>query len=110
MVPKGTEVVIVPSVAHFNKSIWGPTAEEFDPDRWENLPDTARDPYAFLSFIAGPRVCIGKHFAILEIIAILVELVRNFKFEATSPNIEFQRHLVTLRPEGGLQLRVKPLE
>jgi cytochrome P450 len=109
-VPKGTEVVVVPAVANFNKTVWGPTADEFDPDRWDNLPDAALDPFAFQTFISGPRACIGKHFAILEIKALLIELVRNFRFEATSPKVEFQKQMLMLMPEGGLNLRVTPLE
>lgn len=110
MVPKETEVLVVPAVANFNKNVWGPAADEFDPDRWDHLPETALDPFAFQTFISGPRICLGKGFAMLEIKAILIELVRNFKFEATSPKVEFQRQMLTLRPEGGLHLRVTLVE
>lgn len=110
MVPKGTEVVVVPAVANFNKTVWGPTADEFDPDRWDNLPETALDPFAFQSFLSGPRACIGKHFAMLEIKALIIALVTNFRFESTFPKVEFQRQMMTLRPEGGLHLRVTSLE
>lgn len=106
LIPAGTEVIIVPAVPHRNPHIWGPTADVFDPDRWENLPKEALDPYAFQSLLAGPRVCIGKSFAILELKAILVELIRNFEFEKTPGKVEPLNGL-TLRTLGGLKLRIR---
>jgi cytochrome P450 len=86
-VPKCTQVYVIPAVANFNKIVWGPNADEFDPGRWDDLSETARDPFAFHTFISEPRGCIGKHFAILEIKTLLVDLVRNFRFEATLSNV-----------------------
>jgi cytochrome P450 len=48
---------------HRRKDLWGPTAEEFDPDRF--LDERLRkyvlaNPYCFLPFNAGPRVCLGQ--------------------------------------------------
>jgi len=106
LIPAGTEVIIVPAVPHHNPHIWGPTADAFDPDRWDNLPKEALDPYAFQSLIAGPRVCIGKSFAMLEFKAILVELIRKFDFEKTLGNVKPLNGL-TLRPLGGLKLRIR---
>ncbi|KAH7068616.1 cytochrome P450 [Paraphoma chrysanthemicola] len=106
LVPKGTLVMLAPAAPNFNPHIWGPTADQFDPDRYDDLPELAKDAYASASFSNGPRVCIGKQFALLEFKVILVELVRNFEFENTGP-VEPQKSGPSLRPLGGMKLKVR---
>lgn len=58
-------------------------------------------PYANLTFIAGPRNCIGHRFATTEMKAILVALVRNFVFEEDEMGKHIKRSvLVVQRPEN----------
>lgn len=90
----------------FNPTIWGPTVDRFDPDRFVNLPQEAQDPYVNQAFLSGPRICIGKSFAMLEFRALLVHLVRNFEFHSAGKTVEFLRGSPSLRPAGGLQLKV----
>ncbi len=110
VIPKGTVIMIVPAVSHFNPRIWGPNADKFDPDRWDDLPEAAANPFTQQSFLSGPRVCIGKAFALLEYKAILIELVRNFQFEAGSEKVELTKSEITLRPSGGLKIRITRLQ
>ncbi|KAI9324739.1 cytochrome P450 [Zopfochytrium polystomum] len=59
--------------------LWGPDAAEFRPERWmemENVPSQ----FAYTAFNAGPRVCLGKSFAEMEIVFVVVELLRRFRF------------------------------
>jgi len=105
LLPAGTIVEICPAILHFNTAVFGPTAAEFDPDRWGDLPEAARDPFANMAFLAGPRVCIGKSFAILEIKAIVVDLVRSFEFESSGVEVKSSIGF-TLKPEGGLKLKI----
>ena len=105
MIPKGTSIVIAPAAPQFNPTIWGDTADEFDPDRWDNLPKPAQDPYVFQAFNTGPRICIGKSFALLEFKVVMAELVRNFVFENTGP-VEPQRSGPSLRPLHGMKLKI----
>ena len=101
--------MIVPGVQHFNPLIWGPTVNEFDPDRFDNLPKEAQDPYASESFSSGPRVCVGKSFALLEFKTIMVELVKRFDI-ANTGKVEPQRGGVSLRPLDGLKLRMTEVQ
>ena len=107
-VPKGTSLIISPQVAHFHPHIWGKDCENFDPDRWDHLSSEATSPYSFESFSAGPRVCIGKGLAMLEFKAILIEIVSKFSFEGLNREMVLENYL-TLRPKGGLMVRVKRL-
>lgn len=64
-VPKGTPIVLSPSAIHRSVVLWGADAE-FRPDRWEGGDGGAaavESNYGFLTFLAGPRGCIGSLFA-----------------------------------------------
>lgn len=108
--PKGTVVHIVPAAIHYNSLIWGPDADKYDPDRWDHVPKTASDPYAAGSFLNGPRICIGKSFGLLEYKVYLIQLLKNFELTYEGQPLQFQRGGPSLRPQGGLWLKIKPLK
>ncbi|KAI9317792.1 cytochrome P450, partial [Zopfochytrium polystomum] len=60
--------------------LWGPDAGEFRPERWLEM-DKVPSQFVYTAFNAGPRVCLGKSFAELEIVFVVVELLRRFRFE-----------------------------
>lgn len=109
MIPKGTLMWIAPAAPQFNERVWGPTADQFDPDRFDDLPEAANDPYASQAFSTGPRICIGKSFALLEFKVILVELVRAFSFENTGLVVP-QKGGPSLRPLNGMHLKVSAVK
>ncbi|KAK0633890.1 cytochrome P450 3A5 [Immersiella caudata] len=86
-VPKGTLFYFAMNVASCSKAIWGDDAELCVPERWDNLNVEASDPYAFQTFSQGPRICIGKTFAMMNIKTFLVEMVQRFRF-VQSPQME----------------------
>ncbi|KAG6823047.1 hypothetical protein H0H93_004334, partial [Arthromyces matolae] len=53
-----------------DKTIWGDDAHEFRPERWETVPEEAnRIPGVWgnvLTFLGGPRACIGYRFSLVE--------------------------------------------
>ncbi|KAH0839443.1 cytochrome P450 [Lanmaoa asiatica] len=86
-VAKGTYLsVSVPSVNR-STTLWGPDAKEFKPERWigeKGIPAAAKEIQGhrhLLTFIDGPRTCLGKGFAIAEFKIVLSILVKNFVFE-----------------------------
>jgi cytochrome P450 len=88
---------------------WFPEPERFDPDRFgpgraDCIPD-----YAYLPFGAGPHVCIGNAFAMMEITLVVATLVQRFHFELTPGQENVEPELkVSLRPKGGVWVR--PME
>lgn len=117
-VKKGDAIVIPVKLVNTLESIWGPDAREFNPDRWLDLPKaTQAIPGVWgnqLSFIGGPRSCIGFRFAIVEMKALLFSLIRSFEFElAVSPDQVIQRASIVTRPalrsepEKGFQLPMR---
>lgn len=108
VLPKGTVVQLCPAVINLSPSVWGPDAETFNPDRWDNLEGEAAGAYAFQTFHNGPRVCIGKQLSMVEMKVILVELVSRFRVEglAGSVAMEFASPSFTLRPKDKLRVRL----
>ncbi|KAL8766987.1 MAG: hypothetical protein Q9209_006399 [Squamulea sp. 1 TL-2023] len=60
-VPKGTYIFMAPWATNANKDLWGDDAEDFRPERWTN--SSIDNNYAFMTFLHGPRSCIGQGFA-----------------------------------------------
>ena len=80
----------------------------FDPSRFAPEAEKAIKKHAYLPFGAGPRICIGNHFALLEghlAVATLAQRVR-LELEPGSRRVEMEP-LITLRPKGGIAMRVR---
>jgi cytochrome P450 len=65
---------------HRRKDIYGPDAETFRPERWEDptLPSRAGG-WGYLPFNGGPRVCLGQEFALLEAGYTIVRILQVFE-------------------------------
>ncbi|GAA5969353.1 hypothetical protein JCM8115_003109 [Rhodotorula mucilaginosa] len=108
-VKKG-QVVFIPIYAmNHSKEIFGPDADEFRPERWieseRGTPGTKKIEGGvgvwsnLLTFIAGPRSCIGYKFAVLELKAILSVLVDTFQFDLRDPDFKVERRsVIVTRP------------
>ncbi|KAH7885026.1 cytochrome P450 [Phlebopus sp. FC_14] len=80
-VPPNTSVTYSVFLMHRRKDLWGPDAEEFDPDRFldERLHKyLIPQPFIFLPFNAGPRICLGQQFAYNEMSYMLIRLLQSF--------------------------------
>ncbi|KAI1316408.1 cytochrome P450 [Xylariaceae sp. FL0255] len=99
-IPRGTAIDMIPSVAMLNPTIWGEDAEAVDPTRWGRLVGDQHSAYAFEAFSNGPRICIGRGFALREIKAILFEMVRAFQFLEVVEPFKIENPGLTLRPAG----------
>ncbi|KAI1106347.1 cytochrome P450 [Jackrogersella minutella] len=107
-IPKDTLVDLCPSVTLLNPAIWGDNVDEMDPDRWEHLTGDQLSPYAFSPFSNGPRICIGRAFAMFEIKTILAEIIRNYRFVSVDQGFTVENPGFTLRPHG-LMVRLEKL-
>ncbi|KAJ6536352.1 cytochrome P450 [Mycena capillaripes] len=89
-VQKGQILTIATAAYQRLPSCWGHNTDTFDPSRWLDgtiSPGDAVGPYAnLLTFMGGPRACLGWRFAILEIQTIICEVVSKFSF--TEPDNE----------------------
>lgn len=122
-VPKGTQIMIVPWAINKSAALWGSDALEFKPERW--LPKFDGDKaaalggavhnYAFMTFLHGPRSCIGQAFAKAEFAILLASWVGRFqmvlhnKEEMDEAKVEIKGG-ITARPAKGMHIETTVLE
>ncbi|KAF8843746.1 cytochrome P450 [Paxillus ammoniavirescens] len=78
-------------IMHRRKDLWGPDAEEFDPDRFLDHrlhKYLTPQPFISLPFNAGPRICLGQQFADNEIIFMLIHLLQHFTSMSLAPKTQ----------------------
>ncbi|KAG8754928.1 hypothetical protein FRC12_011052 [Ceratobasidium sp. 428] len=76
---------------HLRKDLWGPDAEEFDPERWLDeryKKYVAPNPFIFLPFNAGPRICLGQQFAYNEISFFITRLLQRVTSITLAPDAQ----------------------
>ena len=100
-------IVVVNVIGMHHRAEYFPDPERFDPDRFSAEREKAIPRYAFLPFGAGPRICIGNHFALMEGQIILAAMAQRLRFELLSGARVEAEPLITLRPRGGIPMRVR---
>ncbi|KAF9224546.1 cytochrome P450 [Gyrodon lividus] len=86
-IAKDTLIVINIPLINRSAAIWGPDAKAWRPERWleeDGIPKKAQEVQGhrhLLTFVDGPRTCLGKGFAVAEFKIVLSVLVKNFVFE-----------------------------
>ena len=110
-VPGGTVIYVLANTINHLPSYWGETADEFNPDRWDVLPSTVV-PNAFMTFLQGPRGCIGRKFAETEMKILLCCLLSMYEFERdfdTPDPEEWKMWRLVLRPKEGVTVKTSLL-
>ena len=100
--PAGTEVFVSIYETHHMPELY-PRPEAFDPRRWETI---SPGPYEYMPFSAGPRMCIGAGFAMLEIRLVLAMLLQRYRLQCL-PNFTVDRSgLVVVTPGRGMPMHI----
>jgi cytochrome P450 len=105
-VPRGTIVFVSPYAVQRRADVY-PDPERFDPDRFAPEAEASRPRSAYLPFGAGPRVCIGNHFALMEGPIILSALARRLSFEIPKGPLVEPGIFATLRPRTPIVATVR---
>jgi cytochrome P450 len=99
----GTSVLMPIYAIHRHAKRWE-RPDEFDPTRF-----AAEIPrYQYMPFGAGPRVCIGMPFAMIESTAMLATFLQRARFAAVASHVPTPIARITLIPKGGMPLAVTP--
>ena len=131
-IPKGTYIILCPWAVNVLPSLWGPDAAEFKPERWLAARGTTRSSdvavavgpapssdaaersnFSFLTFLHGPRSCIGERFAREEFKVLLAAWTCAFETRLRWPDravrVDTTGGGISAKPKGGLEVVVRPL-
>ncbi|KAK4162524.1 cytochrome P450 4V2 [Cladorrhinum sp. PSN259] len=122
-ISRGTKIMLVPWAINKSEELWGPDAQEFNPDRWMPKYDGdknaasggATSNYAFMTFLHGPRSCIGQQFAKGEFACLVASWVGRFEFElhnkeeVDETKIEIKGG-ITAKPTKGMFIKTTVLD
>lgn len=107
-VPKNVSMWIPISTMHHDKSIWGPNADKFNPDRFVNgISGACKKPYLFMPFGLGARTCLGQNLAMVELKVILALILSKFKFALAPEYQHSPAFRLVVEPEFGMPLIMK---
>jgi cytochrome P450 len=103
--PEGAFVLVGTYNLHRHPDYWT-NPEQFQPERWLN-GERPSSRYAYMPFGAGPRTCVGLHFASVEGPLLLALIGRHYDLTLAQDNVE-PHLMVTLRPKGGIRMTIEP--
>lgn len=109
-IPKGTNLQIVKPILHQNPDIWGPDVHQFNPERFaDGSRGACKVPQAYVPFGAGPRICLGQHFAMQELKVILSLILSRFSFTLSPEYRHAPAFKLVIEPKHGAYLHVRRL-
>ncbi|KAJ7974799.1 putative Cytochrome P450, partial [Quillaja saponaria] len=122
LLPDGTPVKAGDRVTYFPygmgrmEALWGKDRFQFKPDRWFTEPDNKRGkltktcPYKFPIFQAGPRMCLGKEMAFVQMKYVVASIIQRFKVRPINSDKPVFVPLLTAHMAGGLKVFVRKRE
>jgi cytochrome P450 len=100
-IPKDALVIVSPYIVHRHRKLWD-QPDYFMPERFLPGARETIDRFQYIPFGAGPRVCVGLRFAMLEAVVILAEVVKRIRLDWPSRQAVQPLERITLRPDPGL--------
>lgn len=103
IIPPKTHIRICPFLLHRHPDFWD-APNDFQPDRFNKENSKKQTPFSFIPFGMGPRLCIGRNFALMEMALILAMVLQRFRVHL-APGTEVELGpLLTLRPKEDFDL------
>lgn len=99
--PRGT-TLLMPAWAVHRDERYFQDPDSFLPERWRNNFEKQLPKCAYFPFSAGPRVCLGTHFAMVQMKLVIAMIAQRFRFtvapgQKVTPNVQ-----ITLQPSPGI--------
>ncbi len=102
----GSVIAISPYTVHRHPRFWD-EPDTFDPERFTPQRSAGRHKFAYIPFGAGPRQCIGNHFALLEAQLIIAMVARRFRLYLEPDQVIQPEAIFVLRPRGEIRMRLE---
>ena len=106
MIPKGCVVMLSQWVLHHSPKYFD-KPESFKPERWLGDLEKELPRGVYFPFGDGPRVCIGKGFALMEAVLVLATVAQKYELTLVPEHKIVPQPSITLRPEHGIQVTLK---
>src|ERR1700761_6489840 len=108
-IPAGTLVGVYPIHVHYMESLWTEPFK-FDPERFSaERQEDKRHSYAWVPFGGGAHMCIGQHFATLQVKAIMHQLLLRYRWSIAPGYVMPQQLVPIAKPKDGLHVTVERL-
>ncbi|XP_074308650.1 alkane hydroxylase MAH1-like [Silene latifolia] len=93
------------------KSIWGEDCCEFKPERWISPQGKVRhEPsYKFMAFNAGPRTCVGKDMAFIQMKVVAATIILNYEFQSVEGQSVVPETSIILRMKNGFKVKMSKI-
>jgi cytochrome P450 len=103
--PRGWLAFVIPYVLHRLPAYWE-DAEQFEPERFSPGRSADRSKFIYIPFGAGPRQCIGNHFALIEMLLVVATLAQRFSLRLVPGHRVEPYAMITLRPRFGMPMYI----
>jgi len=105
-IPAGVQLMISPYVTHRLPEYWD-APDEFRPERFAPGADEGRPRLAYFPFAAGPRMCIGNNFALVEAHLLLASIAQRYHLKLVPHYRVRALPIATLRPQPGVLMTLR---
>jgi cytochrome P450 len=105
-IPAGAMVIPYIYGTHRNPAHWQ-DVETFDPRRFQRERRKERNPFAYIPFGSGPRMCIGSNMAVMQMLMIVVAFVKKYDFALTNDSPVAIQPMMLLRPSGAVTMKFR---
>ena len=105
-IPAGTNLIGLIYMCHYHPNEWD-NPEVFDPERFQSEKSEKRHKFAYMPFGAGQRKCIGMDFALMEGQLALAMVAQRYTLTKTSETLAEPQLSSTLRPKGGVVVKLE---
>ena len=107
-IPAGTGVGVSPSAVHLDPNHW-PDPQRFDPLRFTPEMTAKRHKYAWVPFGGGAHMCLGLHFAYMQIKVLMAQILTRYQIEIEPGYAPQWQPWPIPKPKDGLTVRFRPL-
>ena len=109
-VPKKTIIWIPVPTLHRCPDVWGLDVNQFNPERFANgIQGACKIPQTYMPFGMGMRICVGQHFAMVELKVILSLILSKFWFSISPAYQHSPVFRLVIEPENGANLIMRKL-